>query len=280
MTHDQSRPFRVLVSAYVDLNVIDGSAFFVAGVASLLTSAPGMAVHVVAATPLRRPVVVQEMLLNSRVTLTDPFRDQALATRLPELRGATRMDEAMSARVLSHYLDHGRYDVVVVRSTEVAHALSDLRPDLGSRLCVYVRVSSQTTRMSTRASSPGSRPSWTGTPPCSARRRRCRSTSCSCSAGPALQEPSPSSVLRSRRSRTLSCHGAKGRSSWPTRASSLPHGTPSRCSRGSRRPRPPVPTCACSWRVTTSSGPRSGRVSAPRCVTSWGPIPASPGWGP
>lgn len=134
----QSRPFRVLLSAYVDLNVIDGSAFFVAGVASLLTNAPGMSVHVVAAAPLRRPVVVQEMLFNNRVTLTDPFRDQTLAVRLSELDGKSWMDEAMLARVLSHYLDRDEYDVVIIRSTEAAYALSQLRPELGSRLCVYV----------------------------------------------------------------------------------------------------------------------------------------------
>ncbi|MBR7742607.1 hypothetical protein KC207_04815 [Phycicoccus sp. BSK3Z-2] len=133
-----SRPFRVLLSAHVDLNVIDGSAFFVSGVASLLTSAPGMAVHVVTATPIRRPVVIHEMLTNDRVTVTDPFRDQTLAARVPEFAGATRMDESMAARVLAHYLDQGHYDAVVVRSTEVAHALSELRQDLGRRLCVYV----------------------------------------------------------------------------------------------------------------------------------------------
>lgn len=134
----QVRPFRVLLSAYVDLNVIDGSAFFVAGVATLLTSAPGMSVDVVAAAPVRRPVVVQEMLLNDRVTLIDPFRDQVLATRLPELVGKAWMDEVTLATVLAAYLDREQYDVVILRSTEAAHALSRLRPDLGSRLCVYV----------------------------------------------------------------------------------------------------------------------------------------------
>ncbi|GIL34738.1 glycosyltransferase [Phycicoccus sp. DTK01] len=138
MSAARTQPFRVLLSAYVDLNVIDGSAFFVAGVASLLTSAPGMEVHVVAATPIRRPVVVQEMLVNDRVTLTDPFRDRTLTAVIPELDGATRMDEPMLARVLAHYDAAGHHDVVVVRSTEVAHALSQLRPDLGPRLCVYV----------------------------------------------------------------------------------------------------------------------------------------------
>lgn len=134
----ESRTFRVLLYAHVDLNVIDGSAFFVAGAASLLTSAPGVAVDVITATPIRRPVVVHEMLVNDRVSVTDPFRDQTLAARLPEFRGATRMNEGTAARVLDHYLDQGRHDVVVVRSTEVAHALAELRPSLGRRLCVYV----------------------------------------------------------------------------------------------------------------------------------------------
>lgn len=138
MSAPPTQPFRVLLSAYVDLNVIDGSAFFVAGVASLLTSAPGTEVHVVAATPIRRPVVVEEMLVNDRVTLTDPFRDRTLAAVVPEMDGASRMDEPMLARVLAHYEASGHHDVVVVRSTEVGHALSQLRPDLGPRLCVYV----------------------------------------------------------------------------------------------------------------------------------------------
>jgi hypothetical protein len=130
--------FRVLLYAHVDLNVIDGSAFFVAGAASLLTSAPGVVVDVVAATPIKRPVVVHEMLVNDRVSLTDPFADADLAARRPEFAGISRMTEGMAATALDHYLDRGQYDVVVVRNTEVADALASLRPDLGSRLCLYV----------------------------------------------------------------------------------------------------------------------------------------------
>ena len=130
--------FRVLLYAHVDLNVIDGSAFFVGGAASLLTSAAGVEVDVVTATAIHRPVVVHEMLVADRVTVTDPFADQALVARLPQLGGATRMDERTAALVLAHYLDQGRHDVVLVRSTEVATALARLRPGLATRLCVYV----------------------------------------------------------------------------------------------------------------------------------------------
>ncbi|NMR20533.1 hypothetical protein [Cellulomonas fimi] len=138
MTAVKAQPFRVLLYAHVDLNVIDGSAFFVAGAASLLTSAPGVQVDVVAATPITRSVVVQEMLVNDRVTVTDPFADPGLAVHKPEFEGARRMDEGMAASALDHYLDRAAYDVVIVRSTEVADELAQRRPDLGRRLCVYV----------------------------------------------------------------------------------------------------------------------------------------------
>ena len=131
-------PFRVLLYAHVDLNAVDGSAFFVAGAASLLTAAPGIEVDVVTATPLKRAVVVAEMLHNPQVTVVDPFRDVGLVARRPEYQGMTRMGEQTAAAVLDHYLDRGAYDVVLVRNTEVGDALLRLRPTLGSRLCVYV----------------------------------------------------------------------------------------------------------------------------------------------
>lgn len=134
----RTTPFRVLLYAHVDLNVVDGSAFFVAGASSLLTSAPGVEVDVVTATPIKRAVVVQEMLANPAVKVVDPFRDEGLALRRPEFRTITRMDEATAGSMLVHYLDRGSYDVVLVRSSEVADTVAHLRPDLGSRLCVYV----------------------------------------------------------------------------------------------------------------------------------------------
>lgn len=134
----RTTPFRVLLYAHVDLNVVDGSAYFVAGAASLLTSAAGVEVDVVTATPLQRTVVAEEMLVNPAVVVVDPYRDEGLALRRPEFRTIRRMDEVMAASMLVHYLDRGGYDVVLVRSTQVAGELARLRPGLGPRLCVYV----------------------------------------------------------------------------------------------------------------------------------------------
>lgn len=130
--------FKILLYAHVDLNAVDGSALFVAGTASLLTSAPDIHVDVVAATPVKRPLVVHEMLTNEQVSLIDPYRDESVAAVEQGIVARGRMDETAAARVIRHYLHRDSYHIVLVRSTEVAAALAAAEPSLGSRLCAYV----------------------------------------------------------------------------------------------------------------------------------------------
>lgn len=138
MSQPVARPFRVLLYAHVDLNVIDGSAFFVAGAASLLTSVPGVVVDAVSAAPLKRAVVVEEMLGQPNVRLIDPFRDESIASWVPDFAGRSRMDETTAAAVLEYYTDKTSYDVVLVRSTATVSALVRRRPDLAPRTALYV----------------------------------------------------------------------------------------------------------------------------------------------
>lgn len=132
------RSLRILLYAHVNLNAVDGSAFFVAGAVSLLTSSAGVEVDVVSALPVRRAVVVHEMLDNPQVTLVDPYSDPGVTMQHDRIAARGQVSEEEAATLVDHYIERGLYDLVLIRGTETAYRLSELRPSLGSSLCVYV----------------------------------------------------------------------------------------------------------------------------------------------
>ena len=128
---------RVLLFGYINTNVIDGSALFLAGAAALFAEAGNCRVSLVTAVPLARHEVLNDVLDSPMVEIVDPFRDETL-----EVTGGWRADKRMShadaARVLLAYWSRGEHDLIFVRSTEVAEQLVDAAPEIGRNLLVYV----------------------------------------------------------------------------------------------------------------------------------------------
>lgn len=131
----QTRDFRVLVAGYININVIDGSAFFLAGVSSMLAGSPFVQVGLLTANPIVTTEVVDEVLYLENIEVIDPY-SQTQRSRFcvpPEGSSMTR----------SHYADliadiSDDYDAIILRDTETASLLIEKEPELASKLHAYV----------------------------------------------------------------------------------------------------------------------------------------------
>ena len=86
MNHSYERKdFRVLVSGYINVNVVDGSAFFLAGVCSMLAGVSSVSVTLLTANPIRKTEVLDEVLYYQNVSILDPFasKNRALFSNAP-----------------------------------------------------------------------------------------------------------------------------------------------------------------------------------------------------
>ena len=129
--------FRVMLCGYIDLNAIDGSAFFLASVASMLSREPGVHVTLVSACKIRTHQVVDELVGVENVSLVDPFRSPNYAF-LDFVAGKQNMSRRQYAEILSYEWRGGNFDAALLRDTETAIHLLELEPEIGSKLTVYV----------------------------------------------------------------------------------------------------------------------------------------------
>lgn len=127
--------FRVLVSGYINVNVVDGSAFFLAGVSSMLAGASKVEVTLLTANPIRKTEVVDEVLYHDNVFILDPYstKNRGLFSNPPSGEGMSRRDYARMIGEIG-----GKHDAILLRDTETAYYLVNQFPELSSKLSVYV----------------------------------------------------------------------------------------------------------------------------------------------
>ena len=129
---------KILVFGYINLNIIDGSAFFVSALSEMLALDPLNEVYVVAANPVKRTTVIHDLLPLENVTVIDPFADSDLPMETYPWRAGQTMTTHQAAELVAHYHDRVDADLVIVRSTEVATSLVHLDPTIAPTLLTYV----------------------------------------------------------------------------------------------------------------------------------------------
>src|SRR5699024_12746582 len=92
------RTKKILISGFIDMNVIDGSAFFIAGLAAMCASHPNLEVKVVSAVKLVNMAVLDEILDFENVEIVDPFDDVTLLRSVRWAPGG-RLGRGQGARV-------------------------------------------------------------------------------------------------------------------------------------------------------------------------------------
>lgn len=128
-------PLRLMVAGYINLNVIDGSAFFLAGVTAMCSRYPGVEVTLVAATPLGNLEVVAEVMGLPNVTVIDPWRHPVGAEL--GLRGGW-MRREQYGQVLAALDARDPFDAVLVRDNDAALHFLEARPEAVDRTTVYL----------------------------------------------------------------------------------------------------------------------------------------------
>lgn len=129
------KKMRLLIGAYINLNVIDGSAFFVSGLAAMCAQNPFAEIYIVSAVPVTKFEVVDELRVFPNVVLIDPYTANPYVRIDGEVNSMTR-DEY--ARVLTSAADVLAPDAVIIRDTETAAGFVEMRPSHAARLATYV----------------------------------------------------------------------------------------------------------------------------------------------
>lgn len=132
------KSLKILLFGYINVNVIDGSSFFLSSLASMLSDAPEVEVDLVLANPLTRSIVLDEILARPNVNIIDPFADRRLDKNEFPFLDKTSMSHYEAAKLLSHYWTSNNPDVVFIRSTEVGAALASVNPEAASKCALYV----------------------------------------------------------------------------------------------------------------------------------------------
>src|SRR5699024_2335813 len=130
-----TQPFRVLVAGYINLNVIDGSAFFVSGVAAMLSELSAVEVDILTANPVEKTEVLDEVMYRPNVTVLDPYRTDKSGF-LSRPKAGKSMSRSEYASLIAE-IDES-YDAIILRDTETASILTKMNRKLGARLFVYV----------------------------------------------------------------------------------------------------------------------------------------------
>lgn len=133
-----SSNIRVLIYGHINVNVLDGSSFFLAALSSMLGSDPGIEVDLVLANPLRKHDVVSELEPYHNVRVLDPFEHGLRVIGLDESLRGSGMTEVEAGQLLGRAWRTGNYDAVLVRSTVTALALSRSEPSVRPHLLAYV----------------------------------------------------------------------------------------------------------------------------------------------
>lgn len=131
------RPFRVLVFGYINLNVVDGSAFFIAALAKMLSMRAGTQVDVLSANRLRSHLVTHEIESIRNVDLIDVFTSSGSSFDFPSENGHTLSRSEAIQAILKLHLERD-YDAVIIRDLEVAAEVGRQLGAESSRLFSYV----------------------------------------------------------------------------------------------------------------------------------------------
>ncbi|MDO5747736.1 MAG: hypothetical protein Q4P66_08800 [Actinomycetaceae bacterium] len=129
--------FRILLGGYINLNAVDGSAFFMAGLSAMCAQQPNIEITLVTANPIRKTEVVNEILYYPNVTIIDPFRGY-LHNLADVGANSSSLTRTQYATVLYNVYSKGNFDAILIRDNEVAFNFVNDYPEVASKTIAYV----------------------------------------------------------------------------------------------------------------------------------------------
>lgn len=135
MIWNNEKRFKILLGGYINVNVIDGSAFFLSGFAGMCAQHPNVDIDLVTANRVKSWEVLDELVEYPNVQIIDPYRANA---GHPELLERAHMTRAEYSVVLADEYARRTYDAIVIRDNEVAVNLLRKVPEARGRTFAYV----------------------------------------------------------------------------------------------------------------------------------------------
>lgn len=127
--------FKILLGGYINVNVIDGSAFFLSGFAGMCARHPYVNVDLVTANPVLSWEVLDELAEYSNVDIIDPYSP---SQGHPQFIGRNRMTRQEYASVLADWYRRKECNAVLIRDNEVALEFLRLVPEATGHVFAYV----------------------------------------------------------------------------------------------------------------------------------------------
>lgn len=138
MTTTEVTSAKVLLFGMINLNAIDGSAFFMSAMADMLTLDPNVEVDLALAVPLTRTLVIEDCLSRPNFRILDPFKEATLDAYDGPIVQGNPVTVQSAANYLAYQATRTPYDVIIIRSTEVAAALARTKPEIMPLVTLYV----------------------------------------------------------------------------------------------------------------------------------------------
>lgn len=133
-----ARPLRVCLTGWLNLNVVDGSAFFITSLASILARDPTIEITIPVPVPVKRDVVLGPLRGRNNVAIRDPFEERpAVPGAVRSLKGQSTTPGAFATYINELGTDRP-FDVILVRGLELATELANLGSVDVQSLLVYV----------------------------------------------------------------------------------------------------------------------------------------------
>lgn len=137
MSSFESQSFKLLVGGYINVNVIDGSAFFLSGLTAMCAGQPSVEVSLITANPVEKREVLHEVLHHPNVSIIDPYNDSAMQSR-PNAPTGKSMSREQYAETLGKTFKSGNFDALLLRDTETGFHLIQKFPQQANSFSVYI----------------------------------------------------------------------------------------------------------------------------------------------
>ncbi|WP_047982594.1 glycosyltransferase [Ornithinibacillus contaminans] len=133
------KKINILLHGFINLNVMDGSAVFLVGMAKMLSLNPDIRIDLVLATPINRDILLKDLYNVENINIISPFDDNSLISSNPKWYRNKRLTHNEAANIIGYYWSKKEYDWLIIRGMEVVDKLLDIQDsNISNKLMTYV----------------------------------------------------------------------------------------------------------------------------------------------
>ncbi|EKU47778.1 glycosyltransferase [Staphylococcus massiliensis] len=133
---EQRERKRILVTGFINVNVLDGSSVFMSSITQVLASDSDIEVDLLLAVPFNRDVVLKKLEAYPNVNIIDPFED--VNNKDFDFFKRNYMTREEYAYLIDRVFDQGNYDHMFIRALEVVEYMVEHNSNAISSMFAYI----------------------------------------------------------------------------------------------------------------------------------------------